>query len=117
MIEQTAEKIKNDAKQWLIKNPPNKPVGTRPSGASHTGKSKTRAPGEDLSGGEARDRAPEGRLRTKANWPKKPKSGSAAPCIVGRRVQFARVDAGHCPLGAEGPFCAQASGRNTWAGD
>jgi len=31
------------------------------------------------------------------------------------RVQPALADAGHCPAGAEGPFCALASGRDAWA--
>ena len=62
------------------------------------------------------NRASEGRLRTTAELAERIGRGCAAPGAVCCRVQPALADAGHCPAGAEGPFCALASGRDAWAG-
>jgi hypothetical protein len=71
---------------------------------------------QTASGGGARDRTPEGRLRATAELAERIGRGCAAPGAVCRRVQPALADAGGGPSGAEGPFCALASGRDAWAG-
>lgn len=68
---------------------------------------------QTTSGDKARDQVPERRMRSMAG--REDRKGCAAPDAMCCRVQPALVDAGYCPRGAEGLFCALSVGRDAWA--